>query len=94
MYYLFILLKTAKNYNLLAAAVAMLSTRLSILFVKMVGVNKSSSAPHSAHKMRTSIFTRVDALRRSTAEFGRVRGVFSNGRTLSTIASTTASSRH
>ena len=52
----------------------MLSTRLSILFVKMERVNKSLSAPHSAHKMRMSIFTRVDALRRSTAEFGRVRG--------------------
>ena len=53
----------------------MLSTRLSILFVKMMRVNKSLSAPHSAHRMRTSIFTRVVLLRRSTAEFGRVRGV-------------------
>ena len=54
----------------------MLSTRLSILFVKMMSVNKNPSAPHSAYKMRTSILTRVDALRRSTAEFRRVRGVF------------------
>ena len=77
---------------MLAAAVAMLSTRLSILFVKMERVNKSLSAPHSAHKMRMSIFTRVDALRRSTAEFRRVRGVFSNGKKPSTIASPTAPS--
>ena len=50
-------LKKVKNYNSLAAAVAMLSTRLSILFVKMGSVGVSMWSMMSVRSVVTCFFS-------------------------------------